>query len=221
MPAKVIRNSLVACLVLSLAASLSAEVKVFKNFTLIDGTGRPAVTHSAMILDNGRIEWVGPVSQLKAPAEARVFDLKGRYVIPGLIDDHVHLGNVIGLKQDSAFFTRQNVEKDLKTYASYGVTTVLSLGTDKDLIFKMRSEQRATDDVQREAGHGRGQLELRAVVPAVQHGLGPFDHCPLVDADALTVECGLDEATLPAHSSSLVISPLPRTNSISLKSRDL
>ena len=37
----------------------------------------------------------------------------------------------------------ENVEKDLKTYASYGVTTVLSMGTDKDSIFKIRDEQRA------------------------------------------------------------------------------
>src|SRR5205085_68980 len=41
------------------------------------------------------------------------------------------------------FFTRENVEKNLKTYASYGVTTVLSMGTDQDLIFKIRDEQRA------------------------------------------------------------------------------
>ena len=37
----------------------------------------------------------------------------------------------------------ENVENDLKTYASYGVTTVLSMGTDKDSIFKIRDEQRA------------------------------------------------------------------------------
>jgi imidazolonepropionase-like amidohydrolase len=63
--------------------------------------------------------------------------------MPGIIDLHVHLGATIGLKQSADFFTRENVEKDLKTYASYGVTTVLSMGTDKDLIFKIRDEQRA------------------------------------------------------------------------------
>src|SRR5262249_44013894 len=41
------------------------------------------------------------------------------------------------------FFTRENVEKNLRTYASYGVTTVLTMGTDQDLIFKIRDEQRA------------------------------------------------------------------------------
>src|ERR1700682_5877746 len=70
-------------------------------------------------------------------------DLTGRYVMPGIINLHGHIGNVIGLKQDPKFYTRENVEKNLQTFASYGVTTVLSLGTDQDLVFKIRDEQRS------------------------------------------------------------------------------
>lgn len=124
------------------AASLRGEVKVFKNFTLIDGTGRAPVQNSAMVVDNGRIQWVGPASQLKAPASAATVDLAGKYVMPGIINLHGHVGNTVGLKQDASFFTRENIDRNLKTYASYGVTTVLSLGTDQDLIFKVRDEQR-------------------------------------------------------------------------------
>lgn len=124
------------------AASLRGEVKVFKNFTLIDGTGRAPVQNSAMVVDNGRIQWVGPASQLKTPASAATVDLAGKYVMPGIINLHGHVGNTVGLKQDASFFTRENIDRNLKTYASYGVTTVLSLGTDQDLIFKIRDEQR-------------------------------------------------------------------------------
>ena len=46
------------------------------------------------------------------------------------------LGAVIGVKQDAKYQTPENVEKNLKTYASYGVTTVLSMGTDKDFILQ-------------------------------------------------------------------------------------
>lgn len=138
-----IRSSVLTCLVLLFATSLVAEVKVLKNFTLIDGTGHPPLAHAAMILDDGRIQWVGPEAQLKAPPSARVTDLQGKYVMPGIINLHVHLGATIGLDQNEKFFTPENVEKDLKTYASYGVTTVLSLGTDKDSIFKIRDAQRA------------------------------------------------------------------------------
>ncbi|MGC2401715.1 MAG: amidohydrolase family protein [Acidobacteriaceae bacterium] len=138
-----IRNSVLASLLVLFATSLVAEVKVLKNFTLIDGTGHAPVAHAAMILNNGRIQWVGPASQLKTPAGAQITDLSGKYVMPGIINLHVHLGATIGLDQNEKFFTPENVEKDLKTYSSYGVTTVLSMGTDKDSIFRMRDEQRA------------------------------------------------------------------------------
>ncbi len=142
MPGRV-RSSFLGCLVLLFATSLVAEVKALKNFTLIDGTGRPAVAHAAMIIDDGRIQWVGPLSELKTGPATQVIDLHGKYVMPGIINLHVHLGATIGLEQNADFFTPENVEKDLKTYASYGVTTVLSMGTDKDSIFKMRDAQRA------------------------------------------------------------------------------
>jgi imidazolonepropionase-like amidohydrolase len=128
---------------LLLALCLHAEVRAFKNFTLIDGTGRAPVASAAMVIDNGRIQWVGPASQLKVPAGAQTVDLGGKFVMPGIINLHGHLGNIVGMTEDAKNFTRANLEKDLHTYASYGVTTVLSLGTDKDLILKVRYEQRA------------------------------------------------------------------------------
>jgi len=121
-----------------------AEVKVFKNFTLIDGTGRAPVAASAMIVDNGRITWVGPVAQLQPPAGAQTIDLTGRFLMPGIINTHTHIGNTIDLDQDKKNFTRENIEKNLKTFAAYGVTTAISMGTDQDLMFKIRDEQRAT-----------------------------------------------------------------------------
>jgi imidazolonepropionase-like amidohydrolase len=137
------RSAAVLCLSFAFACSMQGEVRVLKNFTLIDGTGRPAAPNSAMIVDSGRITWVGPASQLKAPAGAETVDLSGKYVMPGMVALHVHLGNSNGLIQDPKLYTRESVEHDLKTYASYGVTTVLSLGLDKDLIFPLRDQQRA------------------------------------------------------------------------------
>jgi imidazolonepropionase-like amidohydrolase len=132
------------CLVLGLASFLAiAETKVFENFALIDGTGKAAAAGSALIVTDGRITWVGPKASLKVPAGAQRIDLTGKYVMPGIINLHGHLGNVIGIKQDPSFFTRENVEKQLKTYASYGVTAMISMGSDKDIIFPMRAEQRA------------------------------------------------------------------------------
>jgi imidazolonepropionase-like amidohydrolase len=125
------------------ASLLRGEIGVLKNFTLIDGSGRPPLPGAAMILDAGRIVWVGPVTQLQAPSGAQTVDLTGKYVMPGIINLHGHLGNTVDLTQDAKFFTRENVEKNLETYASYGVTSMLSMGTDQDLIFQIRDRQRA------------------------------------------------------------------------------
>jgi imidazolonepropionase-like amidohydrolase len=126
-----------------LAVGLHGEVKAFRNFTLIDGTGKAPSPSSAMIVDNGRITWVGPDAQLKSPAGAIVVDLAGKFVMPGIINLHGHLGNTIDLQQDARFYTPESVRKNLATYASYGVTAVLSMGTDQDAIFTIRDAQRA------------------------------------------------------------------------------
>jgi len=127
-----------------LAAMLEAALsgpRVFRDFTLIDGTGAAPRPHSAMVVEGGRIQWVGAVSQLRVPVKAQVIEASGKYLMPGIINLHGHLGNVIDLKQDASYFTRENVARDLRTYSSYGVTTVLSLGTDQDSIFAVRQEQ--------------------------------------------------------------------------------
>jgi imidazolonepropionase-like amidohydrolase len=135
-------SAFAAWLLALLVFPAGAEIRVLKNFTLIDGTDRPPAPASAMIIDNGRIRWIGPVSNLKPPASAEVVDLTGAYVMPGIVNLHGHIGNTIDLEQNARFFTRENIEQNLKTYASYGVTAVLSMGTDQDLIFKIRDEQR-------------------------------------------------------------------------------
>jgi imidazolonepropionase-like amidohydrolase len=136
-------NRFAAALGLIFATVLHGEIKVLKNFTLIDGTGRPPAASSAMIVDNGRVTWIGPAAQLKPPAAAETVDLTGNFVMPGIINLHGHIGNTVDLQQDAKFYTRDSIQKNLATYASYGVTTVLSMGTDQDLIFKVRAEQRA------------------------------------------------------------------------------
>src|SRR5207302_483410 len=112
-------RSVAILVALLLPGALLAEVKVLKNFTLIDGTGRPAVPQSAMIVDNGRISWIGPAAQLKAPNGAETVDLSGKFVMPGIINLHGHIGNTVDLTQDAKFYNRKSVEENLRTYALY------------------------------------------------------------------------------------------------------
>jgi imidazolonepropionase-like amidohydrolase len=122
---------------------LAAETAVYRNFTLIDGPGRAPAAGAGMIVENGRIKWTGSAKDMKVPPGASSTDLSGKYVMPGIINLHGHLGNVVDLTQDPKNFTRANLQKNLKTYATYGVTSVLSMGSDQDLVYTVRAEQRA------------------------------------------------------------------------------
>jgi imidazolonepropionase-like amidohydrolase len=129
---------------LAVALTACGETKVLKNFTLIDGTGRPPAAAMAMIVVDGRIQSVGLASKIKAPKGAEVIDLAGKFVMPGVINTHGHVGATVGMQQNARLYSKENVEKDLATYAWYGVTTVMSLGTDLDPVFEVRAAQRAS-----------------------------------------------------------------------------
>src|SRR5262245_27364532 len=139
-----IRRKLILSSFVSICAA-SAQTTILKNFTLIDGSGGPPRPNASMVIVDGRIQSVGPVAQVKVPAGAQTIDLAGKFVMPGIINLHGHVGNTVDLAQDPKNFTRANVEKNLKMYASYGVTSVVSMGSEQPLIMDMRAEQRRTN----------------------------------------------------------------------------
>ena len=76
----------------SSGAQLQAPaVTALTHATVLDGTGTAPRTDMTILIENGRIRDVRP-SALGVPPGAAVTDLTGRFVIPGLIDAHVHLG---------------------------------------------------------------------------------------------------------------------------------
>jgi imidazolonepropionase-like amidohydrolase len=96
-----------------------------------------------MIVTDGRIAWVGIASGMKVPPGAAVEDFPGKYVIPGMINVHGHVSVTSGLVQDTKrFYTREGVANNLALYARYGITSVVSLGTDQPLVYQVRQEQR-------------------------------------------------------------------------------
>lgn len=59
--------------------------------TLIDGSGGPALPNAAVVVRGGRIESIGLRADFQLPKRTREVDVSGRWIIPGLIDAHVHL----------------------------------------------------------------------------------------------------------------------------------
>src|SRR5579872_1427152 len=97
-----------------------AQTTLLKDFTLIDGTGKSPAAHVSMLVVDGKIQSIG--SNLKAPAGAEVADLSGKFVMPGIVNLHGHVGATVDLRQGPQFYSKENVERDLRLYASYGVT---------------------------------------------------------------------------------------------------
>jgi imidazolonepropionase-like amidohydrolase len=118
-----------------------AEVIVYKGFTLIDAAHAAAGAHAAMILEE-RADHLGRAGGA-APSSGRaaaVVGLNGKYVMPGIINLHGHVSVAVGPEQNAKkSYTRENVQKNLALHASYGVTSVASMGTDQPLGYRIRA----------------------------------------------------------------------------------
>jgi imidazolonepropionase-like amidohydrolase len=69
----------------------SDDILVIKNGTLIDGTGGRPRPNGRIVICGGKIAELGAEAPLDQGGEARFIDAAGRFILPGLIDGHVHL----------------------------------------------------------------------------------------------------------------------------------
>lgn len=118
-------------------ANEATEFTAFTNATLIDGTGDTPVSNAVLIIKNGRITAAGTKETTEIPDNTTVVDLKGKFIIPGLINSHGHVGEVKGI--EGGHYSLHNVIDNLTIYARYGITTVVSLGGDKKESVSLRA----------------------------------------------------------------------------------
>src|SRR3954454_9199735 len=64
------------------------------DFTLIDPRYGAATPHSSIVIAGDRIAARGPAASTRIPAGARIVRASGKFVIPGLWEMHVHLGEI-------------------------------------------------------------------------------------------------------------------------------
>jgi len=121
-------------------APAAAQPTAFVGGRLIDGTGR-VIEGGTVIIDAGKIVAAGPSASTPVPAGATRVDVKGKTLMPGIVNAHGHVANTVGLRTDQASYTAENVRRQLRTYAQYGVTTVFSLGGEEAPAFEARDEQ--------------------------------------------------------------------------------
>jgi imidazolonepropionase-like amidohydrolase len=127
------------------AGAQAPEVRVFTGFTLIDGTGADPVPDAVLVVQGNRVAAAGPAATTSAPDDAERFDLAGRFVIPGLVNAHGHVGSTVGLEARPEGLSEDNLRRQLSLYARYGVTTVVSLGDEGDAGFRLRDRNSRPD----------------------------------------------------------------------------
>ncbi len=128
--------------------STAAPTLALTHVRVIDGTGGPGKDDQTLIIQDGRIRTAGDSGRVPAPPSARVLDLRGHTVFPGLVGMHEHL-----------FYEYQPLHSEpraalaehvfAKLYLAAGVTTIRTAGT-LDLAADVRLK-RAIDD-RREPG---------------------------------------------------------------------
>src|SRR5215467_2152562 len=75
---------------------MAEKALVVQGGKLIDGTGRPPIENSVIVIQTGRFQAVGKSGEVSIPAGAEVIDAKGRSILPGFIDGHGHLEDFHG-----------------------------------------------------------------------------------------------------------------------------
>ncbi len=96
-----------------------------------DGTGTPPQADVALRIAGERIEWCGPAGDLGSNAGSEVIDLRGLWVLPGMIDAHMHFwGLTPGEATPADFQTRLKTARQQARDLLYaGFTTVRDLGS--------------------------------------------------------------------------------------------
>ena len=120
----------------SVAVQTPVKLKAFVGARIIDPNGGVPEIGTLMVRD-GKIESISKNS--RPPQGAEVIDLRGKYLLPGLISAHVHISDVQGLRPPA--YTDENTLRQLRLFARYGITSVFSLGGEKEPAFTARRSQ--------------------------------------------------------------------------------
>ena len=125
------------------APAAPARPAVLTGARVIDGKGAAPLGGVTLVLDGGRIAWIGTGAPPAPPPGAETVDCAGKTIMPGLISAHSHIGVVDGLTAGADNYNRANIMRQLRQFETYGVTTIASLGLNRPLFYELRAEQRA------------------------------------------------------------------------------
>ena len=143
-------------------------VTVFEGARLIVGDGSPAIEDSVIWVQGDRFVQVGRMGELQVPAAAVRVDLRGKTVMPALVDAHSHIGYMENLTSGPENYTREHILDHMYRFAYHGVAASQAMGSDFGVMpFQLRDEILAGEypDAARFFTAGRGLSPLSEVSP--------------------------------------------------------
>lgn len=124
----------------SQAAADADTLLALTHVTLIDGTGAPPVPNQMILIRGSRIVDIQDADRERLPDGVQVLNLKGRYVIPGLIDTHVHFG-----PNPFEEYTRPAAEARLRATLLRGITSVRDMASDARTLASLARDAKVGD----------------------------------------------------------------------------
>jgi imidazolonepropionase-like amidohydrolase len=117
-------------------------VIVLRGGRIFDGTGTP-VADGTLVIERNKILKILPPSSTGWPAGANVIDVKGKTVMPGLIDLHTHItyaqpGDSEGVAESLADASLRGAEH-LRYFIESGITSVRDVGSQGDAPFRLKA----------------------------------------------------------------------------------
>ncbi|TVZ59387.1 imidazolonepropionase-like amidohydrolase [Flavobacteriaceae bacterium MAR_2010_105] len=105
-------------------------VIAFKGARLITMEGDEVIQQGTIIVKNNRIEAIGATADVSIPSNAKVYDVTGKTIMPGIIDAHAHIGG---------FRYGLTTQKHWQFYANlaYGVTTAHDPSAHTETVFAL------------------------------------------------------------------------------------
>ncbi|HLZ70253.1 MAG TPA: amidohydrolase family protein [Dehalococcoidia bacterium] len=105
---------------------------VFEHARLLDCTGADPRANTALVVEDGRIGRIGPSGSFALPRGAELIDCRGRTLMPGLTDAHVHLSAVdlslAGRTNEPAPVVALRIAALIEATLQMGYTTVRDAG---------------------------------------------------------------------------------------------
>ena len=167
------------------ARAASEPSAAFVGATIFDGTGRPPITDGVLLLKGERITAVGRRGEVKIPAGVPELDVTGKWIVPGLIDAHVHLfqsaslytrPDIVDLRHARPYAEelaalKAEVDGQLRRTLASGITAIVDVGG-PFWNFDVRERARTTPQAPRVAV--AGPLISTVERPQVDLGDPPF-----------------------------------------------